>query len=49
MWCGPLPFILYINGLGFVSQFSKAIMFVDDTNLFCSNKEIKPLFLKAHL
>ena len=24
-------------------------MFADDTNLFCSNKEIKPLFLKANL
>ena len=23
-------------------------MFADDTNLFCSNKEIKPLFLKAN-
>ena len=24
-------------------------MLADDTNLFCSNKEIKPLFLKANL
>ena len=24
-------------------------MFADDTNLFCSNTEIKPLFLKANL
>ena len=24
-------------------------MFADDTNLFCSNKEIKPLFSKAYL
>ena len=24
-------------------------MFADDTNLFCSNKNIKPLFLKANL
>ena len=24
-------------------------MFADDTNLFCSNKKIKPLFLKANL
>ena len=24
-------------------------MFADNTNLFCSNKEIKPLFLKANL
>ena len=46
---GPLLFILYINDLCFVSQFLKPIMFADDTNLFCSNKEIKPLFLKANL
>ena len=30
-------------------QFLKPIMFADDTNLFCSNNEIKPLFLKANL
>ena len=24
-------------------------MFADDTNLFCANKKIKPLFLKANL
>ena len=24
-------------------------MFADDTNLFCPNKKIKPLFLKANL
>ena len=24
-------------------------MFADDTNLFCSNKKIKPLFLKGNL
>ena len=35
---GPLLFILYINDLCFVSQFSQPIMFADDTNLFCSNK-----------
>ena len=41
--------LLYINDLCFVSQFLKPIMFPDDTNLFCSNKTIKPLFLKANL
>ena len=46
---GPLLFILYRNHLYFISQFLKPIMFADDTNLFCSNKEIKPLFLKANL
>ena len=53
MWCTTgvnfrtTPF--YINDLCFVSQFLKPIMLADDTNLFCSNKEIKPLFLKANL
>ena len=46
---GLLLFIRYINDLCFVSQFLKPIMFADDTNLFCSNKKIKPLFLKANL
>ena len=38
---GPLPFILYINDL--------YIMFADDTNVFCLNKKIKPLFLKSKI
>ena len=43
---GPILFILCINNLCFVSQFLKPIMFADDTNLFCWNKEIKPSFWK---
>ena len=46
---GPLLFILYINDLRFVLQFLKPIMFADDTDLLCLNKEIKPLFLKPYL
>ena len=46
---GPLVFIRYINDLCFLSQFLKPIMFADVTNLSCSNKKIKPLFLKANL
>ena len=46
---GPLLVILYINDLCFISQFLKPIMFADDTNLFCSNKKIKLLYLKANL
>ena len=42
---GPLFFILDM----FYTQFLKPIKFADDINLFCSNKEIKPLFLKANL
>ena len=55
MWCntesilGTLLFILYINDLCFALQFLKPIMFADDTKLLCSNKEIKPFFLKANL
>ena len=41
----PLLFVLYIND----SQFLKPVMFDDDTSSFCSNKEIKSLFLKANL
>ena len=46
---GPLHFILYMNDSCLISQFLKPIMFANDTNLFCSNKEIKSLFLKANL
>ena len=46
---GPLLFVLYINGSFFVLQFLKPIMSDDDTNFFCSNKEIKRLILKAIL
>ena len=43
---GSLLFILSIYNL---SQSLKPIMFADDTNSFCSIKEIKPLFLKVNL
>ena len=46
---GPLLFILHMNDFCFLSQFPKPIMFTGDTNSFCSNKETKPLFLKASL
>ena len=46
---GPLRFILYKNDLWFVSKFLKPFIFADDTNLYCSNKEKNPLFLKANL
>ena len=46
---GPLIFVLYIDDLCFLSQFLKRIMFADDTNLFCSNKEMRLLYLKANL
>ena len=46
---GPLLFIIYINDLCQISDFLNPIMFADDTNLFCSNKEIKTLFMKANI
>ena len=50
MWCGTgvnfrtTPSILYINDLCFVSEFLEPIMFADNTNLVCSNKETISLF-----
>ena len=54
MWCTTDLWHWYhdidmINDSCFVSQFLKPIMFDDDTSSFYSNKEIKPLFLKANL
>ena len=45
---GPLLFIIYINDLYQVSDILKPIMFADDTNLFCSNNDIKSLFLNTN-
>ena len=40
---GPKLFILYINDLCNISRLVKYILFADDTNLFCANKNIKQL------
>ena len=40
--------LLYINDLQFASDLLDPIMFVDDTNLFYSNKDIKTTFLKVN-
>ena len=45
---GPLLTILDINDLFRITIFITS-QFADDTNLFCLNKEIKMLFLKANL
>ena len=36
----PKLFILYINDMVNVSKLSKFIIFADDSNLFCSNRDI---------
>ncbi len=37
---GPLLFLLYINDIGNVSNIVDLILFADDTNLFCSHKNL---------
>ena len=41
---GPLLFLIYINDLYKTSKRINTIMFLDDTNFFYSNKDIKYLF-----
>ena len=40
---GPLLFLIYINNLHEASNILDSIMFVDDTNLFCSHQNINDL------
>ena len=41
---GPLLFLIFVNDLHKVTKYLDPIMFVDDTNLLCSHKNIKTLF-----
>ena len=41
---GPLLFLIFVNDLHKVTKYLDPIMFADDTNLFCSHKNIKTLF-----
>ena len=41
---GPLLFLIYVNDLHKTSKMLDFILFADDTNLFCSNKNLKTLF-----
>ena len=41
---GPLLFLIYINDLAFVSPKLFAILFPDDSNFFCADKNIDSLF-----
>ena len=46
---GPLLFIIYINDIYNVCNILQPIMFVDDTNLFSSHRNIKYLFNNVNL
>ena len=39
----PLLFLIFVNDLHKVTKYLDPIMFADDTNLFCSHKEVKTL------
>ena len=41
---GPLFFLSFVNDLHKVTKYLDPIMFADDTNLFCSHKNIKTFF-----
>ena len=41
---GPLLFLIFVNDLHKEAKYLDPIMFADDTNLFCSHKNIKTLF-----
>ena len=41
---GPLLFLIYVNDLPMCSKFLKFILFVDDTNIFFSDKSIDYCF-----
>ena len=41
-------FFLYINNPQFTSNLLDPIMFADDTNFFCSNKDINTAFLRVN-
>ena len=40
---GPLLFLIYINDLPPVSKFLLPILFADDTNLFCTGKNLNDI------
>ena len=46
---GPFLFSIYINDLPNCSEFLSSKIFTDDTSLFASAKDIKPLELQMNL
>ena len=46
---GPILFILYINDMVNVSNIFKLKIFADDTNLFCTSKDIVSISLNINI
>ena len=45
---GPLLFLIFVNNLNNSTKVLDPVLFVDDTNLFCSNNTIRTLFEPAN-
>ena len=45
---GPIMFIIYINDISNVSAVVKCALFADDTNIFCSERNLTDLQLKLN-
>ena len=45
---GPLLFLVYINDLCSVCEYAIPILFADDTNLFCSGKDLETIQMEIN-
>ena len=45
---GPLLSLIFVNDLHYVTNFLNPIMFAVDTNVFCSNSNIKEFFVNVN-
>ena len=43
---GPLLFLIYVNDIYKSTKLMSILLFADDTNLFCSNKDLNNLETK---
>ena len=46
---GPILFIIYINDICNISDVVRCVLFADDTNIFCSERNLTDLQLKLSL
>ena len=46
---GPILFIIYLNDICNVSDVVKCVLFADDTNIFCSERNLTDLQLTLNL